>query len=72
MSVPLMDNNGNYWTTEQETNIWIMTAEILNDPEIKIIAQNGIFDLMYLLRTMNIKSDNFHFDTMLAQHLVYT
>lgn len=72
MSIPLIDNKGNYWTTEQETKIWIMTAEILNDPGIKIIAQNGIFDLMYLLRTMNIKADNFHFDTMLAQHLVYT
>ena len=72
MSIPLMDNSGNYWTTEQETNIWILTAEILNNPDIKIIAQNGIFDLMYLLRTMNIKSDNFYFDTMLAQHLVYT
>ena len=67
-----MDNSGNYWTTEQETTIWIMTAEILGDPNIKIIAQNGIFDLMYLLRTLNIKSDNFYFDTMLAQHLVYT
>jgi len=72
MSIPLMDNSGNYWTTEQETEIWRMTAEILNDPNIKIIAQNGIFDLMFILRTLNIKSDNFHFDTMLAQHLVYT
>lgn len=72
MSIPLMDNQGNYWTTDQETEIWILTAEILNDPDIKIIAQNGIFDLMYLLRTLNIKSDNFYFDTMLAQHLVYT
>lgn len=72
MSVPVMDNNGNYWTTEQEVQIWINLAEILNDPKIKIICQNGMFDLMFILRTMNIKTDNFYFDTMLAQHICYT
>lgn len=72
MSIPVMDNNGNYWTTEQEVQIWINLAEILNDSKIKIICQNGMFDIMFILRTMNIKTDNFYFDTMLAQHLCYT
>jgi len=31
-----------------------------------------MFDIMFLLRTMNIVTENFHFDTMLAQHIVYT
>ena len=72
MCIPLMDNSGNYWTVEQESAIWTGLAEILIDPAIGIICQNGMFDLMFILRTMNIISDNFYFDTMLAQHLVYT
>jgi len=72
MSIPLMNNKGNMWTIEQEILIWKGLAEILINPEIKIICQNGMFDLMFVLRTMNIITDNFFFDTMLAQHLVLT
>ncbi len=72
MSIPLMDNSGNYWSLEQEVEIWIGLAEILNSPDIKKICQNGMFDLMFILRTMSIKTDNFYFDTMLAQHICYT
>lgn len=72
MSIPLMDNQGSYWTIEEELKIWRGLAEILIDKKIKKILQNGMFDLMYILRTMNIKSDGFYFDTMLAQHICYT
>jgi len=72
MSIPLMDNQGNYWTTGDEVKIWAGLAEILIDPKLKIICQNGMFDVMFILRTMNIKTDNFYFDTMLAQHRCYT
>jgi len=72
MSIPFMNNQGNYWSVEEEIKVWIGLAEILNNPDIKIICQNGMFDLMFILRTMNIKSDNFYFDTMLAQHRCYT
>jgi len=72
MSVPLMNNQGNYWSTEEEVKIWIGLAEILNDEKIGKICQNGMFDIMFTFRTMNIKTDNFYFDTMLAQHICYT
>jgi len=72
MSIPFMNNQGNYWSVEEEIKVWIGLAEILNSPDIKIICQNGMFDLMFILRTMNIKTDNFYFDTMLAQHRCYT
>ncbi len=72
MSIPLMDNKGNYWSIEEEVKIWSGLAEILIDADIKKILQNGMFDLMYILRTMNIKTNNFYFDTMLAQHICYT
>lgn len=72
MSIPLMNNSGNYWTPEEEIQIWEGLAEILGDPDIPIIAQNAMFDVMFLLRTMGIKTDNLAFDTMLAQHICWT
>jgi len=72
MSVPLMDNYGSYWSTEEEVKIWRGLAEILGDSDIRKIMQNGMFDIMFTLRTMGIKTDNFYFDTMLAQHICYT
>lgn len=72
MCIPLMNNAGNYWSPEEEVEIWLGLAEILNDAKIAKIAQNGMFDFMFVLRTMGIKSDNFSFDTMLAQHICWT
>ena len=72
MSVPLMNNQGPYWSAEEEVKIWIGLAEILGDSKIGKIMQNGMFDVMFTLRTMNIKTENFYFDTMLAQHICYT
>ncbi|MCP3686033.1 MAG: hypothetical protein GY861_25590, partial [bacterium] len=72
MSVPLVDNKGSMWSLEDETKIFRMLAEILKSPDVGIICQNGMFDLVFMLRTMKIFSDNFYFDTMLAQHLCYT
>lgn len=72
MSIPLIDNKGNYWSIHDEITIWEGLAKILFHPKVRIVCQNGMFDLMFLLRTMNIISDNFYFDTMIAQHLVYT
>jgi len=67
-----MNNQGNYWSTEEEVKIWIGLAEILNDSKLGKICQNGMFDIMFTFRTMGIKTDNFYFDTMLAQHICYT
>lgn len=72
MSIPLMNNQGSYWSPEEEVKIWIGLAEILGDENIRKILQNGMFDIMFTLRTMNIRTENFYFDTMLAQHICYT
>ena len=72
MSIPILNNQGNYWSVEEEVKVWLGVAEILASSKTKIICQNGMFDIMFILRTMNIKTDNFFFDTMLAQHRVYT
>ena len=72
MSIPLMNNQGNYWNAEEEVKIWSGLAEVLGNPNLGKICQNGMFDIMFTFRTMGIKTDNFYFDTMLAQHICYT
>jgi len=72
MCIPLMDNHGNYWSPQQELEIWQGLARILGSSHIQKLMQNGMFDITYLLRRMKIFTDNFYFDTMLAQHLCYT
>jgi uracil-DNA glycosylase family 4 len=72
MCIPLMNNQGSYWSPEEEVKIWLGCAKILASENIKKILQNGMFDIMFILRTMNIKTENFYFDTMLAQHICYT
>lgn len=71
MSIPLMDNRGNYFSESEELAIWQATAKILESETPGLIGQNLMFDMMFLLRTLGIKSRNLVFDTMLAQHLCW-
>jgi uracil-DNA glycosylase family 4 len=70
MCVPLVNNSGNIWTPEQELQIWKSVAQILEGSP-GLIMQNGMFDMMFKLRTLDLKTSNFIFDTMLAQHLCW-
>jgi len=72
MCIPLMDNRGNFWSPQQELEVIQGLARILKNPDIRKIMQNGMFDITYLLRKYQIFTDNFYFDTLLAQHLCYT
>jgi DNA polymerase-1 len=67
-----MDNSGNYWNPSHEMQIWRELARIIENMSIEKIAQNGMFDFMFLFRTNGIKVRNFAFDTMIAQHICWT
>lgn len=71
LCIPFLTNSGNYWTLEEEVSIWTEISRVLGDPSIKKVMQNGMFDMMFLLRTMDIKTEGFTFDTMLARHLAW-
>jgi len=49
MSIPLMNNKGNYWTVAEEVKIWIGLAKILKKTSIGLICQNGMFDIMFTI-----------------------
>lgn len=72
ITIPFIDNKGNYWSLEEELEILNLIAQLLESPDHPIIAQNGMFDTTYMLRTFLIKTDAFVFDTMIAQHICYT
>lgn len=72
MCIPLMDNHGNFWTAQQELEVIQGLARILKNPAIRKLMQNGMSDITYMLRKYHIFTDNFYFDTLLAQHLCYT
>lgn len=70
MSVPFIGPNGDYFTPDQEEEIWLRIAEILEDPNIEKWGQNIIFDMHFKLRRYGIKTKNVH-DTMVAQKILF-
>lgn len=67
ISIPLMDEKGDYFTPTQEVHIMKLIARILTNPQIRKLGQNLIFDTHFLLRKYGIRSINLD-DSMIAQH----
>jgi len=67
--IPFVDSRGDYFNIEQETEIWLHIADILEHPNIKICGQNLVFDSHFLLRTYGIQTSNMD-DTMIAQNQI--
>ena len=70
MTVPLIYENGEYFTLEDEIGFWSLVTTILEDPDIEIIFQNGCFDAMFFMRHLGIRTNNMQ-DTMVAQGLLF-
>lgn len=63
--IPFLEKGSEYFTYEQEADIWLEIAKILEDPNIECIGQNVTFDSTFLFNRYGIKSNNLH-DTMIA------
>jgi DNA polymerase-1 len=66
MSIPFIDSKGNFFSPQQEADIWRLIASILENPKIRKRGQYIIFDTHLLLRKYGIASCNLD-DTMVAQ-----
>lgn len=66
ISIPFVYHGNDYFTPEQELNIWKLTARVLSNPNIKKIGQNFIFDMSFILRKYNIIIRNYEC-TMIGQ-----
>lgn len=72
MSIPLLDRNGrDRWTMEQETEIWFLIAEVMEDPKIAKINHNIIFDISFELQQNSIFTRGPVHCTMVGQHILY-
>ena len=60
--------NGSYWQNEtEEIAAWNFVRRVLTSPKPKT-AQNGMYDIHFLLRAYGIPVTNFEDDTMLLHH----
>ena len=60
---------GNYWPTAQdERECWKLITNILSDPAIPKLFQNGAYDIAFLWRSMKVKVLGAEHDTMLCHH----
>ena len=69
ISIPFVGETGDYFTIEQELQIFRKVAIILEHLHIKKCGQNVSFDTHFLLRRYGIKSVNLE-DTMVAQNVI--
>lgn len=59
----------NYWRTPgEEAQAWRMIKGILEDPTIRKLGQNFLYDIAFLWRSMKIRVVNAVDDTMLLHH----
>lgn len=68
ISIPYGDGG---WTEEQEAELWLLTARVLESDKITKIFQNGIFDMQFLLMVHGIMVQPPFEDTMIAHHIMY-
>lgn len=67
--IPFVERWTNYWSAEQEAEIWTLIARLLEDPAIPKVGQNLVFDTSFLFQRLGIVTRNIE-DTMVAQALI--
>lgn len=74
--IPFTDSrkeDWNYWTHQcDEVQAWRLVKEICENPSIKKGLQNGVYDIQYLWRIMNIKTFGFEEDSMIMHHTLFS
>lgn len=73
MTVPFTKQDGShYWTEDEEGQIWLAYAGLMEDEAIDKINQNLIgFDAPFLVQQNNIITAGFLGDNMIAQNIMY-
>lgn len=75
LTIPLAKLTGHrkvesYWTIKEEAAIIRTLCSVLTHPKVRLIGQNFLYDMTYLLDHWGIVT-RCHFDTMVAQHLLF-
>lgn len=67
--IPFTNGKENYFSNEQEANLWIIIAQIMENAKIEKVGQNINYDTKTLFRLYGICSRNLH-DTMIAEGII--
>jgi uracil-DNA glycosylase len=73
--IPIHDERfpaNSYWpTAAAERSCWELIRQVLEDPLIPKLFQNGMYDVPFILRTTGIRVINAAHDTMLLHHALH-
>ncbi len=64
-------NDDNFYTANEEIALWHRLQSFFTDTRNRLIAQNGMFDNMWLWYWNRVRVTRLWFDTMLAHHVLY-
>ena len=71
MCIPFRDMDSNLWSGNDELTIRRAISDVYNNPQTRLIMQNGHFDCSWLMFKDRIRVQPLYFDTMLAHHTLY-
>ena len=71
ISIPFRDNLGDYFTVDQEYEIMLMVAKIIQEERIAKSGANFIFDLQFLFHKYGILPQGISHCTQIAQKISY-
>ena len=71
ISIPFRDSRGDYFTVDQELEIMVLVAKILQSEEIKKIGANFIFDTQFLFHKYGIRPNGDIHCTQIAQKIAF-
>lgn len=69
--IPIFFSNNSWWNKEEELAIIRAVKHLFSITNIKFIAQNAQFDMIYLADRWGVEVKNLWMDTMVAFHCVY-
>lgn len=70
LCIPFVDGNGDYFTIEDEAEVWRLIAKVLENSAVTKRGQNFLFDISFLMQRHGIRTVNC-LDTMIAQGVLY-
>lgn len=70
ISIPFVKDGRDYFTVEQEAEVWRMLASLLENPDIVKVGHNTTFDATFIFIKYGIRTTNIR-DTMVSSSICY-
>lgn len=71
MCINFRTATANRWSVREEVQLWRAIQSLCDDPTVRLVEQNGMYDSSWLGFHDRVRTSNLWFDTMLAHHTLY-